>query len=185
MENLHQRNTILNGDELEFFNGFVIAHVAPHSTQTPEQAARRTWTYKRFETYDEAVKSHLAGKESLALPPRWYPTFANIDIDNPKVQEKAVFDKLDELQIRHDQMLGATTPRYRQNGNFRIYFKMEMKGLPATAGLQDVVLKRHFNFHNVETNPRPNVSDRLPYGFGSEFVDIHSKRIIRPLAKVA
>ncbi len=169
-------NSSLTSEELEFYKQIVCVHKAPHSTQTPAQAARRVWTYKRFATYDEVVQDHLSGKQSIAKTPTFYPWLANIDIDNPKTQEKAVFDKLDELQIRSDQILCVTTPRYRSNGNFRIYFKLELKGQPTTAGLQNVVLKRHFP--RVEYNPRPGVSDRLLWGFDSEIIDLHSKQCI-------
>jgi hypothetical protein len=170
-----QQNIKLTADEREFFNNFVVAHVAPHSTQTPEQAQERGWIHFHYPTNDKLIKAHLDGKQSIALPPRWYPLYANIDIDSPKTQAEAVFDKLDELQIRADQYLITATPRHRKNGNFRINFKLEMNSEPATTGLQNIVLRRHFNFHNVETNPRPNVSDRLVCGFNSEFLDLQTR----------
>ncbi len=172
-----KQNTKLNPDQREYFKQIPCAHKSPHSTQTPEQADRRVWVYKHFPTYDELFIDHLDGKQSLATTPTYYPFLANIDVDNPKTQEKAVFDKLDELQIRHDQLLCVTTPRYRTGGNFRVYFKLELKGEPAAARLQNIVLKRHFP--RIETNPRPNVSDRLIWGFGSEIIDLHSKQIIK------
>jgi hypothetical protein len=168
----------LTADEAEFFNQFVGAHVAPHATQTPQQAIIRDWTtFQHQPTNDVLIKKHLTGEQSLGLQPRWYPVWANIDVDNPKTQEKPVFDKLQELGIKHDQMLCSTTPRYRRNGNFRIYFKLEMRGQPATAGLQSIVLKRHFP--RVEYNPRPNISDRLVCGFDSEFIDPFSRQFIK------
>jgi hypothetical protein len=170
-----KQNTTLTADEREFFNNFVVAHVAPHSTQTPKQAAERAWTYQHRPTNDKLIKAHLDGKQSLALLPLWYQVYANIDIDSPKTQAEAVFNKLDELKIRADQYLITATPRHRQSGNFRINFKLEMNNEPATAGLQNIVLRRNFNFHNVETNPRPNVSDRLVCGFNSEFLDLHTR----------
>lgn len=173
-------NTLLTAEELEFFNDHVCAHVAPHSTQTPEQARLRDWTFQHKPTNDKLLKAHLSGKQSLALPPRWYPVYGNLDIDKPKAQEKLTFDKLQEIGIKDDQFACFTTPRFRQNGNFRIYFNFQLHGKPVTAGLYEQVLKNHFQtIQNLEYNPRRNISDRLIAGFGCELIDTYSKQITK------
>ncbi len=170
----------LTADEAEFFSQFVCAHVAPHSTQTPEQATVRDWTFQHYPTNDKLIKKHIKGKQSLALPPRWYPIYGNIDIDSPRSQEKPVFDKLQEIGITADQFACFSTPRFRSNGNFRIYFNFQLHGKPITAALYEQVLKSHFQtIQNLEYNPRRNISDRLIAGFDCELVDTYSKEITK------
>jgi hypothetical protein len=170
-------NENLEKEEKEFFSAFIGRHTAPYQTQTPRQAALREWTFHHRPTNDKAVKRHLAGVETLGVPPRWYPVYGNIDIDRPQSEEKFIFDKMWELGIKADQFACFSTPRFRKNGNFRIYFQFELRGKPVTAALYDRILKSHFK--NIEYNPRPNVSDRLVGGFGSELIDTYDRKLIK------
>ncbi len=170
-------NESLETEEEEFFSDFLGRHTAPYQTQTPRQAGFREWTFHPRATNDKAVKRHLAGIETLGVPPRWYPVYGNIDIDRPQNQEKPVFDKMYELGIKPDQFACFSTPRFRKSGNFRIYFQFELCGKPVTAALYDRVLKSHFK--NIEYNPRPNVSDRLPGGFESDLIDTYNRKLIK------
>jgi hypothetical protein len=163
--------------EREFFENFLFTHVAPHATQTIKQSQLRNWTFHKRPTNDKAIKKHLEGVEALGVPPRWYPIFGNLDIDNPKKQEKPVFDKLQELNITIDQYALFKTPRHSENGNSRLYVRLELHGKPITAKLYNRVLSNHFK--NIEINPNGNKIDRLALGFESELIDNLNSKVIK------
>ncbi len=171
-----EQNCGFTAAQKRFFDRHVRAHVSPYATQTPKQALIRKWYWHNFSTTDKAFALHFKGKIAIALPPRWYP-FANLDLDDPRAQAAKVFNRLQELGIGADQILLVSTPRYKQNGNFRIYLNLQLHGNPVTAKLAETFLRT--NFPNCEFNPNGLKADRLIFGFGSEVLDPFTHKIIK------
>jgi hypothetical protein len=170
----------LNADQQELSDLFLFGHTGPHRTQTPVQALTRSWTNHNAPTNDKLLIQHCDGEQTIAKIPAWYPIFGNIDIDSPRAQEKPVLDKMQEIGIGADQFACFTTPRFRSNGNFRIYFNFQLHGKPVTARLYEDVLKNQFGqIQNLEYNPRHNAADRLIGGFDCHLVDTYSKQITK------
>jgi hypothetical protein len=157
----------LNPTEKKFKELITGPHRSPFAVQKPGDEWKTVHKYSN----DYHIKNHLAGKAALGLNARWYPQFINFDLDRPAAQAEAVFDRLDELEIRRSQYVVVTSPRWQTNGNFRIYIRPTCNGKPATFGLNNAVWKKRFDFKGqaeIEIYPQENRVDRQPFGFGSE-----------------
>jgi hypothetical protein len=171
--------TKLNKTEEQFKTLITGPHRSPFAVQKPGDE----WKTVHKHSNDYHIKNHLAGKAALGLNARWYPQFINFDLDHPAAQAEAVFDRLDELEIRRSQYVLISSPRWRTNGNFRIYIRPTCNGKPATFGLNNKVWPQRFDFKGqakIEIYPQENRVDRQPFGFSSEVL-IDGKPVILTL----
>lgn len=164
-------------DTHQIFKDYFGPHQNPFAVQRPG----RDWrTVHRYST-DHHIRRHLAGEVAVGLRARWYPRLINLDLDHPREQESAVFDRLRELNIRNNQILLISSPSYSTNGNYRIYIKPTYNGRPATLRLNRTVFSRSLAIPShlpVELYPQLSRVDRLPFGFGSEVLDIATGRVV-------
>ncbi len=155
----------LTDTEKKFQNLFVYPYRSNFGVEEKVAGATEDWQWRTITNRscgDADIKRHLSGNASMALGPRWYPTFWALDIDHPQDELEQAYNQFDRLGISESQTLQVTSPKYRKNGNKWIFFRPEYNGRPCTYKMLDNYFQPRFS--PIENYPRQNKLGRIPLG---------------------
>jgi hypothetical protein len=152
--------TVLTPAERLFSQSFIRDFKSPHARQNVGES----WKTYYHTIPDEFIKSHISGDFWLGTKACWYPTFYNLDVDNPTPERiEQLENTFDKYNIAGSQRIYLTSPSHAKSGNFRIYLRLEYNGTLPTFKLGTNVLSRVFS-QNAEIYPQKRRKDRLPCG---------------------
>jgi hypothetical protein len=154
------RQTVLTPKERLFSQSFIRDFQSPHA----RQHVGKSWKTYYHDIPDQFIKNHIRGDFWLGTKACWYPSFYNLDVDNPTPERIEQLENLfDTYKIAESQRLYLTSPSHAKSGNFRIYLRLEYNGTLPTFKLGNKVLSRVFS-QNAEIYPQKRRKDRLPCG---------------------
>ncbi len=155
--------------EKTFAQNFIRDYSSPYATQQPT-GHRTNWRTKYHKISDPLINAHLRGDYWLGTKAAWYPTYFNLDFDQPTYETlEKLNDRLTRLNINENQYLKMSSPSYAKSGNFRLYLKLEYSERTPTHKLGFTALQNTFG-DICEIYPQKRRKDRLPCGLNQDII---------------
>jgi hypothetical protein len=159
----------LSLSEKAFARNFIRDFSSPYAIQQPT-GHRTNWRTKYNKVSDPLIKAHLDQQCWLGTKASWYPTYFNLDFDDPTPETlEKLNDRLTRLNIDETQYLKMTSPSYAKSKNFRLYLKLEYADRTPTHRLGFTALKNAFG-DICEIYPQKRRKDRLPCGLNQDII---------------
>ena len=126
-----------------------------------------SWKTKNKHLSDIPIKAHLNGQYYVGVLGKWYPEYAILDLDNVLKEEPEKIRDTLNLDESNSMLCRSESPN-----SYHILIRPSYNNKPPTVRLLQNIFKTFGKQNNIEIYPQANRTNRLPFGYRQDCLDI-------------